>query len=569
MDEYVISALKYRPNNFNEVIGQSSITQTLINAIKLNQLPQALLFCGPRGVGKTSCARILARKINNQKKDDDIKFNVFELDAASNNSVDDIRTLNEQVRIPPQIGKYKIYIIDEAHMLSTSAFNAFLKTLEEPPKHVIFILATTEKNKIIPTILSRCQIYDFKSISNADISLHLKNISLKNHIKFEDEALNIISEISDGAIRDALSLYDRLVNLTNGNITTSLVSENLNILNLDVYIELTKKILENNIPDILTYLDNIFKKGFSHLDFLSGLSNHFRNLLLSRNYSTLKFINSSESVLKKVVDQSEMTSIKKILKSIGIVKASEINYKKSKNKRLHIEFCLLDIADKLSNSKKKKKIIEKNLEDETHKITEKNFKYEKNKIILKGGNPYKSEKSNKNDDSNSNKPNNSNNSNNSNNLNISGLSLSSIKFKKENEKIQSKKKIDSEIIVLKNDFSQNELNSVWGNYLKDKLNKGEKNIASILQLNLPIIKENNIINFSVLNDSNKIELEEEKNNLLPFLKKHLKNNSIILKILVNKINTLEKNYSDNEKYKLLLKKNSKFDALRSKFDLEF
>ena len=566
MDEYVISALKYRPNNFNEVIGQSSITQTLINAIKLNQLPQALLFCGPRGVGKTSCARILARKVNNQKKDDDIKFNVFELDAASNNSVDDIRTLNEQVRIPPQVGKYKIYIIDEAHMLSTSAFNAFLKTLEEPPKHVIFILATTEKNKIIPTILSRCQIYDFKSISNADISLHLKNISLKNNIKFEDEALNIISEISDGAIRDALSLYDRLVNLTNGNITTSLVSENLNILNLNVYIELTKKILENNIPDILTYLDNIFKKGFSHLDFLSGLSNHFRNLLLSRNSSTLKFINSSESVLKKVVDQSEMTSIKKILKSIGIINASEINYKKSKNKRLHIEFCLLDIANKLSNSKKKKEIIEKKFEDENCKITEKNFKYEKNKIILKREKPCKSEKSNKNDDSNSNKPNNSNNSN---NLNISGLSLSSIKFKKENEKIQSEKKFDSEITVLENDFSQNELNSVWKNYLKDKLNKGEKNIASILQLNLPIIKENNIISFSVLNDSNKIELEEEKNNLLPFLKKHLKNNSIILKILVNKLYTKEKNYSDKEKYKLLLKKNSKLDALRSKFDLEF
>ena len=208
MNEYVISALKYRPTDFNEVIGQSSITQTLNNAINLNQLPQALLFCGPRGVGKTSCARILARKINNQEKEDDIKFNVFELDAASNNSVDDIRNLNEQVRIPPQVGRYKIYIIDEAHMLSTSAFNAFLKTLEEPPKHAIFILATTEKNKIIPTILSRCQIYDFKSISSGDIALHLKNISLKNNIKFEDQALNIISETAEGAMRDALSLYD-------------------------------------------------------------------------------------------------------------------------------------------------------------------------------------------------------------------------------------------------------------------------------------------------------------------------------------------------------------------------
>ena len=278
MNEYVISALKYRPTDFNEVIGQSSITQTLTNAISLNQLPQALLFCGPRGVGKTSCARILARKINNQKKEDDIKFNVFELDAASNNSVDDIRNLNEQVRIPPQVGRYKIYIIDEAHMLSAAAFNAFLKTLEEPPKHAIFILATTEKNKIIPTILSRCQIYDFKSISRSDIALHLKNISLKNNIKFEDEALNIISETAEGAMRDALSLYDRLVNLTNSNLTTLLVSENLNILNHEIYIQLTEKLLNNNIADILIDTDEILKKGFSHLDFLNGLSNYFRNL---------------------------------------------------------------------------------------------------------------------------------------------------------------------------------------------------------------------------------------------------------------------------------------------------
>ena len=551
MDEYVISALKYRPNDFNEVIGQSSITQTLINAINLNQLPQALLFCGPRGVGKTSCARILARKINNQKKDDDIKFNVFELDAASNNSVDDIRTLNEQVRIPPQVGKYKIYIIDEAHMLSTSAFNAFLKTLEEPPKHAIFILATTEKNKIIPTILSRCQIYDFKSISNNDISLHLKNISLKNNIKFEDEALNIISEIADGAMRDALSLYDRLVNLTNGNITTLLVSENLNILNLNIYFELTNKILKNNIPDILTYLDDILKKGFSHLDFLNGLSNYFRNLLLSKNSSTLRFISSSESFLKKVTDQSEKINIKRIIKSIRIINASEINYKKSKNKRLHIEFCLLDIADKVSNSKKKK-ITKKNSEDKKTKMTSNDFTE-----------PYKNEKSNKTDVTSSNKIEKSN------NFNISGLSLSSIKFKKETEKIQIEKKIDSDKSVLKENFTQNELNSIWKTYLEEKLKKGENNIASILQLNLPEIKNKNIISYSVLNDSNKIELEEEKNSLLPFLKKHLKNNRITLNILVNKTTIKKTVYSDKEKYKLLLKKNSELNTLRTTFDLEF
>jgi len=551
MNEYVISALKYRPTDFNEVIGQSSITQTLTNAINLNQLPQALLFCGPRGVGKTSCARILARKINNQEKEDDIKFNVFELDAASNNSVDDIRNLNEQVRIPPQVGKYKIYIIDEAHMLSTSAFNAFLKTLEEPPKHAIFILATTEKNKIIPTILSRCQIYDFKSISNVDIALHLKNISLKNNIKFEDQALNIISETAEGAMRDALSLYDRLVNLTNANLTTLLVSENLSILNHEIYIQLTEKLLNNNIADILINIDEILKKGFSHLDFLSGLSNYFRNLMLSKNRDTLKFINSKESVLNKIILQSDKLEMKTIIKSISIINSSEIQYKQSKNKRLHIEFCLLDIAEKLSNSKKKTKIIKQSFEEENitnntnySETTENQNLKKSNKIELK------------NKDASENK-------------NVSGLSLSSIKFKKENEKIQLEKQQSSEKKSLKEIFNKKDLIDVWNSYLQDKLKNGDKNIASILKINSPSIENKNLINFSVLNDSNKIELEEEKTNLLLFLRKHLKNDEINLKITVNKLTLKKTEYSDKEKYKILLKKNSQLDILRTTFDLEF
>ena len=551
MNEYVISALKYRPTEFNEVIGQSSITQTLTNAINLNQLPQALLFCGPRGVGKTSCARILARKINNQEKEDDIKFNVFELDAASNNSVDDIRNLNEQVRIPPQVGKYKIYIIDEAHMLSTSAFNAFLKTLEEPPKHAIFILATTEKNKIIPTILSRCQIYDFKSISNVDIALHLKNISLKNNIKFEDQALNIISETAEGAMRDALSLYDRLVNLTNANLTTLLVSENLSILNHEIYIQLTEKLLNNNIADILINIDEILKKGFSHLDFLSGLSNYFRNLMLSKNKDTLKFINSKEPVLNKIILQSDKLEMKTIIKSISIINSSEIKYKQSKNKRLHIEFCLLDIAEKLSNSKKKTKIIKQSFEEENitnntnySETTENQNLKKSNKIELK------------NKDASENK-------------NVSGLSLSSIKFKKENEKIQLEKQQSSEKKSLKEIFNKKDLIDVWNSYLQDKLKNGDKNIASILKINSPSIENKNLINFSVLNDSNKIELEEEKTNLLLFLRKHLKNDEINLKITVNKLDIKKTEYSDKEKYKILLKKNSQLDILRTTFDLEF
>ncbi len=551
MNEYVISALKYRPTEFNEVIGQSSITQTLTNAINLNQLPQALLFCGPRGVGKTSCARILARKINNQEKEDDIKFNVFELDAASNNSVDDIRNLNEQVRIPPQVGKYKIYIIDEAHMLSTSAFNAFLKTLEEPPKHAIFILATTEKNKIIPTILSRCQIYDFKSISSGDIALHLKNISLKNNIKFEDQALNIISETAEGAMRDALSLYDRLVNLTNANLTTLLVSENLSILNHEIYIQLTEKLLNNNIADILININEILKKGFSHLDFLSGLSNYFRNLMLSKNKDTLKFINSKEPVLNKIILQSDKLEMKTIIKSISIINSSEIKYKQSKNKRLHIEFCLLDIAEKLSNSKKKTKIIKQSFEEENITNNASFSETNENQNLKK---PNKIELKNK--DASENK-------------NVSGLSLSSIKFKKENEKIQLEKQQSSEKKKLNEIFTKKDLIDVWNSYLQDKLKNGDKNIASILKINTPSIENKNLINFSVLNDSNKIELEEEKTNLLLFLRKHLKNDEINLNITVNKLDIKKTEYSDKEKYKILLKKNSQLDILRTTFDLEF
>tara|TARA_Y100001970_G_scaffold180736_1_gene219966 strand:- start:8641 stop:10296 length:1656 start_codon:yes stop_codon:yes gene_type:complete len=551
MSQYIISALKYRPTDFNEIIGQSSITQTLINAINSNQLPQALLFSGPRGVGKTSCARILARKINNQKKEDDIKFNIFELDAASNNSVDDIRNLNEQVRIPPQLGNYKIYIIDEAHMLSTAAFNAFLKTLEEPPKHAIFILATTEKNKIIPTILSRCQIYDFKTITNIDISLHLKNISKKNNIKFEDEALNIISENADGAMRDALSLYDRLVNLTNGNLTASEVSNNLSILDTDIYIELTKKILNNDIPLILIYLDEILKKGFSHLDFLNGLSNYFRNLMLSKNSNTLKYINSEKSILNKIINQSKNIKIKSIIKCIGIINFSEINYKESKNKRLHVEFCILDIANKLSNSKKKNKILKKfnkeknglGFADLKKDINKKTYNSDSAKNLK---NPQKEK-----------------------NLNVSGFSLSSIKFKRDNAKLQLQIKENLKKENLNENFTQNQLNNIWNIYLEKKLEKGDKNIASILKINNPKIENKNTINYCVLNDSNKIELEEEKDQLLPFLKKHLNNNQINLNISVNTKILKKTDYSDNEKYKILLKKNSELDKLRTTFDLEF
>ena len=319
MINFVVSALKYRPNNFDSVIGQSSITKTLENAIKQNQLPQALLFCGPRGVGKTTCARILAKKINeSEEKSSDFTFNIFELDAASNNGVDDIRNLIDQVRIPPQTGKYKVYIIDEVHMLSGQAFNAFLKTLEEPPTYAIFILATTEKHKVIPTILSRCQIYDFKKISTDDIKIFLEKIANTEKIIFEEEALYLIAKKSDGALRDALSIFDRLVNFTEGNITKKLAFENLNVLDYDIYFEAYEYLIKNDITNILLLLNKVIEKGFDGQHFIDGFSSHLRDLMVAKNSKTHILLTQNTFLSKKYIEQSNSKSIDFILQAIDL-----------------------------------------------------------------------------------------------------------------------------------------------------------------------------------------------------------------------------------------------------------
>ena len=282
MEQFIVSARKYRPQQFKDVVGQQAITNTLLNAIENNHLAQALLFTGPRGVGKTSCARILARTINSdgdENSEEDFAFNIFELDAASNNSVDDIRNLTEQVRIPPQTGKYKVYIIDEVHMLSQAAFNAFLKTLEEPPSHAIFILATTEKHKIIPTILSRCQIFDFKRITVNDAKLHLIEICKTEGIEADEDALQIIAQKADGAMRDALSIFDRVVSFSGNNLTREAVSQNLNVLDYDVYFNITDLLLAQKIPEVLMAYNDVLAKGFEGHHFISGLASHFRDLL--------------------------------------------------------------------------------------------------------------------------------------------------------------------------------------------------------------------------------------------------------------------------------------------------
>ena len=356
MDQFIVSALKNRPKSFEEVIGQDSITHTLENSLRTNQLPQALLFSGPRGVGKTSCARILAKQINNleSKNSEDFSFNIFELDAASNNSVEDIRKINEQVRIPPQIGKYKVYIIDEAHMLSPQAFNAFLKTLEEPPKHIIFILATTEKNKILPTILSRCQIYDFKRITVIEIQSYLKKIAVESKYKFEENALFLIAQKADGSLRDALSIYDRMISFTKGDLNEKSVADNLNLLDNETYCRLGKIIFNNNIPELIKSYDLLIKRGIENIQFINGLGDFFRNLILAKDPKTLELLEVGKELKSEYIQITEKLLHTKLLEAIELINKSEINFKNVKNKRVHVELILMQLASIHFDREKKK-----------------------------------------------------------------------------------------------------------------------------------------------------------------------------------------------------------------------
>lgn len=563
MKGYKVSALKYRPTEFGQVVGQNSITQTIQNSIDTKQLAQAILFCGPRGVGKTSCARILARKINtslNEKNTNEYAFNIFELDAASNNSVEDIRKINEQVRIPPQIGSYKVYIIDEAHMLSTAAFNAFLKTLEEPPKHVVFILATTEKNKIIPTIISRCQVYDFKNITKIDIKNHLKQISIKQNIEYDEEALYLIADQAQGSMRDALSVFDRMVSYTNAKLKYDIVAENLNILDFNSYYNITNKIINQEIPEVILLLEKILKKGFNLLDIISGLGAHFRNLILCRDEKTKILIESSIEIQSKYTEQSKLVDQNYLINSIGLINECEVNYRNSINKRLHVEFCLLHITSQSFTFKKKKIIpdsfflIKKPHNKESfdinmpskadvyskeinHDFKENNLKkvIEINEVI----NPSPNK--------------------------VSSYSLNSIKLKNENKK----QIVDESLINEPSEiFNQEKLVSIWNSYTEKKIKNNEHNVASILKIGVPKIMTKNIISYSVLNEMNKVELLSEKEFLIPYLKKKLNNFQIEIQIDVKEGIKKDVYLSEKEKFQILLKLNPELKNLIENFDLE-
>lgn len=541
MNEFLISARKYRPSSFNEVLGQKLITQSLENAIANNKLAQAILFTGPRGVGKTSCARIVARKLNNFEIDDDNSYNIFELDAASNNGVEGIRNLIDQTRIPPQTGKYKVYIIDEVHMLSTGAFNAFLKTLEEPPKHCVFILATTEKHKIIPTILSRCQIYNFKRININDIVAHLKNICSVEKIKYEDKALEEIANKSDGAMRDALQLFDKIVSLDNV-ITLKTVIENLNTVDIYTFIKIYEYIYSQDIPNLLNKINEILENGISGDIFISGLSSFFRDLLVSKNKITENLTTYDKTTLKELSEITKKISYNQLIDFMSILNDAEINFQKSINQRLLIELTLLKITSSILVEGKKKlknKLIPTNRYMNQDFISKTN-----NNLIKKINKPVAKIQID--------------------NFKTPTLSLKSIITNKEiEEKIDTKENLTDYDDI--KEIDEVDIIQIWNEYSLSMENIGKYNIASILRISTPSYK-NNIITYTVPNNTSKLEIDLEKQKLITYFRNKFSTN-INLEIKINKTIDEKFAYTNKDKYDLLKTKNKSIMKLKEIFNL--
>ncbi len=579
MEHFIVSARKYRPTLFKDVVGQKAITNTLESAIKNDHLAQALLFTGPRGVGKTTCARILAKKINqdgSENPDEDFAFNIFELDAASNNSVDDIRNLIDQVRIPPQVGNYKVYIIDEVHMLSSAAFNAFLKTLEEPPKHAIFILATTEKHKIIPTILSRCQIFDFRRITVTDIKDHLKFIAKAEGIEAEEDALLIIAQKADGSLRDALSIFDRVVSFSEKNLTHKAVTENLNVLDYTYFFKATNLILDNNIPGVLILFNEILTKGFDGHNFITGLASHFRDLLVCKNPETIELLEVGEQVKTLFLEQSKKASSELLLEGIIITNNCDLKYKISRNQRLLVELCIMQLASltfkdekkkysSYSSGKSKNFVIPPSYFSENIKPTKKVQKsnevsepkqdyYEKNEELT----PKEKSKDRFIDrpkilaERNAKK--------------ISALSLKSVQKKRQLKKelIANNPKVQDLPV---NEFSEKEMLVVWDEYAKKIEKDGKYNLLSHLTMTAPKLN-GNLIQLEYPNNTIKVEVERAKYELLTYLQKSLKNFEIDLDIIVNETTEKRYAYTPIEKYEKLKEKNPLIETLRKEFDLD-
>ena len=583
MDNYIVSARKYRPSTFRSVVGQKSLTTTLKNAIQSNKLAHAYLFCGPRGVGKTSCARIFAKTINclNPTADGEAcnacescrafneqrSYNIHELDAASNNSVDDIRTLIDQVRIPPPIGKYKVFIIDEVHMLTTAAFNAFLKTLEEPPHHALFILATTEKHKVLPTILSRCQIYDFSRISIADMVEHLQYVSSQEGVTAEPEALNVIAQKADGGMRDALSIFDQVVSFTNGNITYQAVIDNLNVLDYEYYFRLTDAILSGNVRASLLILNEILGKGFDGQNIITGLAGHFRDLLVCRDESTLVLFEVGASIRERYKEMAKHCPDQLLFKAIELANTCDLNYRASRNKRLLLELTLIQLCQltQVAVDDKKKALIEPiagtNPSSQAVNSGQPQQPPQAPSVTAAAGAPQVMSThmpSSVPAPPPSTAPNPARKT-----ARPMGISMKEIGVEK--PKQQTVQQATTNVKEVVTPFDNDSLVREWDNYAAtiDK-----KVYLKNTMINCkPTLQENYYFEVAVHNPGQQEELINNAIHILPFLRQHLNNSRIQMRVRIVEGNEKHLAYTSTEKLELLMKINPTLRRLRDEFNL--
>ena len=583
MDNYIVSARKYRPSTFRSVVGQKSLTTTLKNAIQSNKLAHAYLFCGPRGVGKTSCARIFAKTINclNPTADGEAcnacescrafneqrSYNIHELDAASNNSVDDIRTLIDQVRIPPPIGKYKVFIIDEVHMLTTAAFNAFLKTLEEPPHHALFILATTEKHKVLPTILSRCQIYDFSRISIADMVEHLQYVSSQEGVTAEPEALNVIAQKADGGMRDALSIFDQVVSFTNGNITYQAVIDNLNVLDYEYYFRLTDAILSGNVRASLLILNEILGKGFDGQNIITGLAGHFRDLLVCRDESTLVLFEVGASIRERYKEMAKHCPDQLLFKAIELANTCDLNYRASRNKRLLLELTLIQLCQltQVAVDDKKKALIEPiagtNPASQAVNSGKPQQPPQAPSVTAAAGAPQVMSThmpSSVPAPPPSTAPNPARKT-----ARPMGISMKEIGVEK--PKQQTVQQATTNVKEVVTPFDNDSLVREWDNYAAtiDK-----KVYLKNTMINCkPTLQENYYFEVAVHNPGQQEELINNAIHILPFLRQHLNNSRIQMRVRIVEGNEKHLAYTSTEKLELLMKINPTLGRLRDEFNL--
>ena len=538
--------------SFQAVVGQKSITSILQKSIEFDQLAQSYLFCGPRGVGKTTCARIFAKEINKFTNDADLEnfsFNIFELDAASNNSVEDIRNLTEQVRVPPQVGKYKVYIIDEVHMLSQSAFNAFLKTLEEPPKHAKFILATTEKHKIIPTILSRCQIFDFKRIGDSDIVEYLNFVAKEENIEVDQESLRLIAQKSDGALRDSLSLFDRLCNWTEKTLFFKRVVKLLNVLDYQYYFKLTENLIAEDFHKVLIIFNEIIENGYDGQEFVVGLAKHFRDLLVSKDAKTIDLLELGDELQQRYLSQSKLCSVDFLLSSLNICSDVDVNYKNSSNQRLLVELMLLRIFSVNETAHKKKTLTTKK------KVFEDNdIKSEKTKNLISHEEEIVELKHTS--------------------TNVS-IDLNSIKKpstilinSSEQKKEQIEKISDTNQALKTEDFSEEEMLNKWVELIKYFKKLGKSNVALALEINSPKLLPEKVIHIFLSNAAQREIILDEKHTILDFLRENLKNKTIEISLEILKNVQQKTPYTNKDKFNQMVETNKYLENLKQKLSLD-